>query len=156
MKLETILLILLSDLLGQWVYYDLSDWQVPEAATGENTFVTLRTLNQWWHQNVYEWTLEAPQCLVDHSAWWCHQMETFSASLSLCVGNSPVTGEFPPQRPVTRSFDVFFALHMNKQLSKQSIHWWFDMPSRSLWWDDVFRSGKCLFKVSDGLKANEF
>ena len=47
-------------------------------------------------------------------------METFSALLALCVGNSPVTGEFPIQRPVTRSFDVFFDLHLIKQLSKQS------------------------------------
>ena len=53
-------------------------------------------------------------------SWWCHQMETFSALLSLCAGNSPVTGEFPWQRPVTRSFDVFFDLRLNKQLSKQS------------------------------------
>ena len=37
-------------------------------------------------------------------------METFSALLGLCAGNSPVTGEFPAQRPVTRSFDVFFDL----------------------------------------------
>ena len=35
-------------------------------------------------------------------------METFSALLALCAGNSPVTGEFPAQRPVTRSFDFFF------------------------------------------------
>ena len=41
-----------------------------------------------------------------------------SALLALCVGNSPVTGEFPPQRPVTRSFDVFFDLRLNKRLSK--------------------------------------
>ena len=40
--------------------------------------------------------------------WWRHQMETFSALLAICAGNSPVTGEFPSQRPVTRSFDVFF------------------------------------------------
>ena len=33
-------------------------------------------------------------------------METFSALLTFCAGNSPVTGEFPAQRPVTRSFDV--------------------------------------------------
>ena len=39
--------------------------------------------------------------------WWRHQMETFSALLALCAGNSPVTGEIPSQRPVTRSFDVF-------------------------------------------------
>ena len=47
-------------------------------------------------------------------------------------GNSPVTGEFPSQRPVTRSFDVFFDLHLNKQLSKQSWGWWFEMPSHPL------------------------
>ena len=62
--------------------------------------------------------------------WWRHQMETLSALLALCVGNSPVTGEFPSQRPATRSFDVFFDLHLNKRLSKQS---WFEMLSRSSW-----------------------
>ena len=35
-------------------------------------------------------------------------METFSALLAICAGNSPVPGEFPTQRPVTRSFDVVF------------------------------------------------
>ena len=60
-------------------------------------------------------------------------METFSALLALCVGNSPVTGEFPSQRPVIRSFDVFFDLCLNKRLSKQSRRWWFETPSRSLW-----------------------
>ena len=39
-------------------------------------------------------------------------MEIFSASLALCAGYSPVTGEFPSQRPVTRSFDVFLDLHL--------------------------------------------
>ena len=34
-------------------------------------------------------------------------MKTFSALLAICAGNSPVTGEFPAQRPVTRSFDIF-------------------------------------------------
>ena len=42
------------------------------------------------------------------SPWWRHQMETFSALPAMCAGNPPVTGEFPAQRPVTRSFDVFF------------------------------------------------
>ena len=65
---------------------------------------------------------------------WRHQSETFSASLALCEGNSPVTGEFPSQRPLTRSFDVFFDLRLNKRLSKQSSRgWWFETPSRSLW-----------------------
>ena len=48
-------------------------------------------------------------------------------------GNSPAPGEFPSQRPVTRSFDVFFDLRLNKRLSKQSWGWWFETPSRSLW-----------------------
>ena len=46
------------------------------------------------------------------SAWWRHQMETFSALLAICAGNSPVPGEFLAQRPVTRSFDVFFDLRV--------------------------------------------
>ena len=65
--------------------------------------------------------------------WWRHQMETLSALLALWAGNSPVTREFPSQRPVTRSFDVFFDLCLNKRSSKQSRRWWFDTPSRSLW-----------------------
>ena len=44
-------------------------------------------------------------------------METFSAVLAHCAGNSPVTGEFSSQRPVTGSFDVFFYLRPNKRLS---------------------------------------
>ena len=66
-------------------------------------------------------------------SWWCHQMETFFALLALCVVNSPVTGEFPSHKPVTRSFDVFFDLRLNKPLSEQSWGWWFGTPSRSLW-----------------------
>ena len=42
-------------------------------------------------------------------------METFSALLALCEGSSLLTGEFPSQRPVTRSFDVFYDLHLNKR-----------------------------------------
>ena len=60
-------------------------------------------------------------------------METFSALLVICVGNSPVTGEFPTQKPVMRSFDVIFDLRVTKRLSKQSSGWWFETPSRSLW-----------------------
>ena len=59
-------------------------------------------------------------------SWWRHQMETFSALLAICAGNSPVNGEFRAQRPVTQSFDVFFDLRMNKRLSKQSWGWWFE------------------------------
>ena len=69
-------------------------------------------------------------------------MKTFSALLAICAGNSPVPGEFPTQRPVTRSFDVYFDLHPNKRLSKQSWGWWFGTLSLhydvivmyAIWW----------------------
>ena len=59
--------------------------------------------------------------------------EMFSALLALCAGKSLVTGEFPAQRPVTRSFDVFFDLRLHKQLNKQPWGWWFETLWRSLW-----------------------
>ena len=51
----------------------------------------------------------------------------------------PLCGEFidhrwiPSQRPVSRSFDVYFDLRLNKRWSKQSWGWWFETSSRSLW-----------------------
>ena len=69
---------------------------------------------------------------LKHMSWWSHQMETFSALLALCAVNSPVTGEFPAQRPVTQSFHIFSDLRLNKRLSKQSWGWWFETPPRSL------------------------
>ena len=56
-----------------------------------------------------------------------------SALLAICAGKSPVPGEFPAQRPVTRSFHVFFDLRLNKPLSKQSRGWLFETISRPLW-----------------------
>ena len=86
-------------------------------------------------------------------------METFSALLSLCEGNSPVTGEFPSQRPVTRSFDVFFDLCLNKRLSKPSRRRWFETPSRSLWRHcNVSRKTlvDVIFSKNIGMKGNWF
>ena len=94
-----------------------------------------------WHRNYYWHVMEGrgeTQCEISRciccknsraGSWWRHQMETVSALLALCAGNSPVIGEFPAQRPVTRSFDVFFHLSLNKQ----SYGWWFETPSCSLW-----------------------
>ena len=50
-------------------------------------------------------------------------METFSVLLAICAGNAPVSGEFPTQKPATRSFDVYFDLRPDKRLSKQSWCW---------------------------------
>ena len=77
-------------------------------------------------------------------SWWRHQMETFSALLAICAGNSPVPGEFPTQRPVTRSFDDFFDLRLNKRLSKQSWGWWLETLSRPLW---RHRNGSTLVRI---------
>ena len=56
----------------------------------------------------------------------------FRVTGPLC-GEFTGPGEFPTQRPVTRSFYVFFDLRLNKRLSKQSWGWWFETPSWSLW-----------------------
>ena len=70
-------------------------------------------------------------------------MTSTNTLLVLYAGNSPGTGEFPAQRPVTRIFYVFFDLCLNKRLSKQS--WgWFETPSRPLWrhWNGIISSRK--------------
>ena len=87
----------------------------------------IQVLSQW--KIIYEvgvWINDVHLLLM---IWWRHQMETFSALLALCAGNSPVTGEFPEQRPVTRSFDVFFDPRRNKRMNKPSRRRWFETPS---------------------------
>ena len=74
--------------------------------------------------------LESPSL---YWAWWRHQMEAFSVLLAFCAGNSPLTGEFPAQRSVTRNFDVFFDLRPNQQLRRQWRRWWFETLPRSIW-----------------------
>ena len=59
-------------------------------------------------------------------------MEIFRVTGPLC-GEFTGPGEFPAQRPVTRSFDVFFDRRLNRRLSKQPWGWWFETPSWSLW-----------------------
>ena len=86
-------------------------------------------------------------CLTPHLSWWRHQMEIVSALLALCAGNSPVTSEFPAERPVTRSLDVFFDLRLNTRLSKQSRGWWFETPSRSFWRHCNAKTSLCVLNV---------
>ena len=81
----------------------------------------------------FRFTSQRHQCQQMWRTWRRHQMETFSALLAICSGNSLVTGEFLAQRPVTRSFDVFFNLRQTKPLSKQWWGWWFETPSCPLW-----------------------
>ena len=92
-----------------------------------------RQAQRWpssWSRKYTEPAREGP---ASADSWWRHQIATFSALLAICAGNSPVTGEFPAQRPVKRSFDVFFDLRLSKRLSKQPWCWWFETSSRPLW-----------------------
>ena len=115
-------------------------WYVPE--------ICCATFDFWWLHNLFvtsaavehacygEFILITIQYLIFVYWWfscWRHQMEIFPALLAICAGNSPVCGEFPAQRPATRSFDVFFGLCLNKRLSKQSRGWWFETLYRPLW-----------------------
>ena len=80
--------------------------------------------------------------------WWRHQMETFSTLLAICAGNSPITGEFPAQRPVPWNFDVFFDLRPNKRLSKQTWGLWFEMPPCPLCNEQCHPSVSLFIRVS--------
>ena len=98
-------------------------WLLSPALTSVNEPADIRKCYKWKIKIV-----PANITAVD-LPWWRHQMETFSALLALCVGNSLVTVEFPAQRPVTRSFDVFFNLGLSKPLCKQSWCWCSETPS---------------------------
>ena len=100
------------------------------------------TLFHWHHwctqQHHLQFIVVTFQCCVPDMCFhpWCrHQMETFSALSALCAGNSQVTGEFPSQRPVTQSFDVFSFLICAwlHGFKSKSWGWWLETPSRSLW-----------------------
>ena len=99
---------------------DLTTWQ--------GTSIDFQTwhLIGWQHSRQRNQEPCWKSLMTSMDSWWRHQMETYSALLALCAGNSPITGKFPIQRPVTRSFDVSFNLRLNKRLSKQSWGCWFE------------------------------
>ena len=77
--------------------------------------------------------------------WWRHQIGTLSALLALCAGNSPVTGEFPAQRPVTWSFGVFFVLFMFRRWR----HNWLRKALRDV--TIVTRAHKIMISISSDI-----
>ena len=115
-----------------WIPYLMSQHAMGPLCT-QNAPVTVWDRYVFGMRSEVEVTNVIMVMFVKFSAWWRHQMETFSALLAVCAGNSPVPGEFPAQRPVTRNFDVFFDLRLNKWLSKQSWGWWFETLSCPLW-----------------------
>ena len=92
----------------------------------------LMKANSRFSRNVYTIS-DRIWCNKQVSTWLLHQMKTVPALMSLCEGNPSVTGGFPSQRPVKRSFDVLFDLRLNKRLSTQSRCRWFETPSCPLW-----------------------
>ena len=90
------------------------------------------------------WVISAPESCLRHKMTSSttdkippHMMTSSNGNIfrvtgHLC-GKFTGPGEFPAQRPVTRSFDVFFDLRLNKRLSKQPWGWWFETPAWSLW-----------------------
>ena len=74
-------------------------------------------------------------------------------------GNSPVTGEFSAQRPVTQSFQVVFDLCLNKRLSKQSWGCWFEILSHhydvtvmSIKFIGIYKQSNKSWECSDTMK----
>ena len=59
------------------------------------------------------------------------------------LGESTCHRWIPLTKPVTRKFDDFFYLRLNKRLSKQSKRQWFETPSRSLWCHCKVRVAYC-------------
>ena len=73
------------------------------------------------------WAAATPDCMMTSS-----NGNIFRVTGPLC-GEFIGPGEFPAQRPVTRSFDVFFHPRLYKRLNKQPWGWWFETPAWSLW-----------------------
>ena len=113
---------------GQWVKYQRGPIRPTSAMEMKNKHAFTSPINS---QQLVEMVRDRSPHIVN--TCWRHQMETFSALLAICAGNSPVPGESHTQRPVTRSFDVFLDLRLNKRLSKQSWGWWFETPSCPSW-----------------------
>ena len=112
-------------LWGWWL--ETPSWSLWRQCNGD-VGVLIWNMVTSWHGNAFH--------SIVH--WWGKSMMTssngdiFRVTGPLC-GEFTGPGEFPAQRPVTRSFDVFFDLCLNKRLSKQPRGWWFEALSWSLW-----------------------
>ena len=111
--------------------YRFEIWQVHRqclsnfGAIGQFWFLALFSLQP----TIMVLTMQDKQILI------CHKMMT-SSNGNIFRVTDLLCGEFtrhrwiPPQRPLTRSFDLFFDLRLNKRLSKQSMRWCFWTLSR--------------------------
>ena len=110
-------------------------WGNPSATSG---FPSQRASNVWSHQvggGTESHHADVTTCVMTSS-----NGNIFRVTDPLC-GEFTGPGEFPTQRPVTRSFDVYFDLRLNKRLCKQSWGWWFETLLCPLW---RHSNGKCV------------
>ena len=75
--------------------------------------------------------------LIDQSLylWYYSEFTRFITAPKYNIMTSSNGNKFPLYWPLTRNFDVFFDLRLNKWLSKQSWGWWFETPSHPVWRD---------------------
>ena len=100
-----------------WLFLPGQHFGLPAADGGYNIQIPYAALvvKIWTHQgHTNYWPAVLNYFIHDDVIKWKHFRVT-----GLCAGNSPVNGEFPTQRPVTRSFYVFFYPRLNQQLSQQ-------------------------------------
>ena len=109
-----------------WLLYNID---ILRALRVKSSYAFLkRPPGQWWRSlTIYRGKRSTSQIMMTSS-----NGSIFRVTGPLC-GEFTGPGEFPTQRPVTRSFDVFFDLRLNKRLSKQPWGWWSETPSSSLW-----------------------
>ena len=115
--------------------FSITSGSIIECDEKHTSFSVIMIFDEYMNMSVAKWC-SFMWCIASvltgwAFSWWRQQMETFSALLVLWAGSSPATGEFPSQRPVTRSFDVLLDLRLNKRLGKQSRRQWFESRSRS-------------------------
>ena len=106
-------------------------------------YCVIHSLNASFHWNSHHTNIFPDIITVTSHHWYVYwgcltfrswsRHGNISVLLALCEGNPPVTGGFPSERPVTRRFDDFFDLRLNKRLSRQPKHRWFETQSHSLW-----------------------
>ena len=120
-------------------FLDIRDGSIIHPVKLVNIFIWKFLLGCVFASGQFLFISVSPCVLITHAAsnTVCIMMTSsngniFRVTRPLC-GEFTGPGEFPTQRPVTRSFDVFFDLRLNKRLSKQPWGWWFETLSWSLW-----------------------
>ena len=116
---------------GMWLHQ--RQWGNLLCIYGNSLIISNQNKTRQSANHVNNFGMRSMSLLSAKISWWHHQMCRLSALPVLCAGNSLVTSEYPSQMPVTRSFDIFFDLRLNKRLNKQPRCRWFATPSRWLW-----------------------